>query len=233
MKHLMTLMALVVAVTAGAQAYPWNPDSNSDEFIGFTDILEILTVYGSQFLPENIICNADSTTVIIDQGEMSAPLCLMTCKEMAGNCRVMNLSDAGYIWEDIVNEAMSMEYYQFGVWIQTGDNLDYLSSALLRQDNGFENGIYISTSPTVTGMGFGPNSEQKCYCATHERPKVEYSYCEGGAPSALTSCIEEKLADGWYPLSGFPNSHDKQPSYNVSGNSFTMYTHASFWRWAE
>ena len=36
----MTLMALVVAVTAGAQGttiheYPWNPDSNNDNIIGF------------------------------------------------------------------------------------------------------------------------------------------------------------------------------------------------------
>ena len=40
MKHVLTLMALVVAVTAGAQGttiheYPWNPDWNNDNLIGF------------------------------------------------------------------------------------------------------------------------------------------------------------------------------------------------------
>jgi hypothetical protein len=220
-------MALVVAVTAGAQTYPWNPDSNSDEFIGFTDILDILAVYGTQFLPENIFCNADSTTVIIDQGEMAAPLCLMTCKEMAGNCRVMNLSDAGYIWEEIVNEAMSTEYNQFGVWIQTGDNSDWLVSALLRQDNSSENGIYISTPPTATGSGFGVNNEQKCYCATHELPKVEYSHCRksdnGSDPTDFKTCTEIKIEDGWYPLAGIA-------SYVYNG---THYSGQAFWRWAE
>ena len=41
----MTLMALVVAVTAGAQGtsiheYPWNPDSNNDNLIGLDDLLD-------------------------------------------------------------------------------------------------------------------------------------------------------------------------------------------------
>ena len=43
----MTLMALVVAVTAGAQGttiheYPWNPDSNNDNLIGVDDLLDFL-----------------------------------------------------------------------------------------------------------------------------------------------------------------------------------------------
>ena len=49
MKHLMTLMALVVAVTAGAQGtsiheYPWNPDSNNDNLIGVDDLLDFLSI---------------------------------------------------------------------------------------------------------------------------------------------------------------------------------------------
>ena len=54
MKHLMTLMALVVAVTAGAQGttiheYPWNPDSNNDNLIGVDDLLDFLPVFGDEF----------------------------------------------------------------------------------------------------------------------------------------------------------------------------------------
>ena len=48
MKHLMTLMALVVAVTAGAQGttiheYPWNPDWNNDNYIGSQDLTGFLS----------------------------------------------------------------------------------------------------------------------------------------------------------------------------------------------
>ena len=47
MKHLMTLMALVVAVTAGAQGttiheYPWNPDRNNDNLLESNDLLDFL-----------------------------------------------------------------------------------------------------------------------------------------------------------------------------------------------
>jgi hypothetical protein len=49
MKHLMTLLALVIAVTAGAQTYyfPHNHDSNHDGFIGVDDLMSLLSEYGS------------------------------------------------------------------------------------------------------------------------------------------------------------------------------------------
>ena len=57
MKHLMTLLALVVAVTAGAQVNgfepPYNPDSNADAFIGTHDLMDLLSAFGSAFEPEN------------------------------------------------------------------------------------------------------------------------------------------------------------------------------------
>ena len=62
MKHLMTLMALVVAVTAGAQGttiheYPWNPDWNNDNYIGSQDLTGFLSAFGSEFgnPPEPVI----------------------------------------------------------------------------------------------------------------------------------------------------------------------------------
>jgi len=46
MKHLMTLLALVVAVTAGAQTATWNPDYNGDSIIGVDDLLGLLSAFG-------------------------------------------------------------------------------------------------------------------------------------------------------------------------------------------
>ena len=49
----MTLMALVIAVTAGAQTeWPWNPDSDSDNIIGIEDLLSVLSVFGAEFYVE-------------------------------------------------------------------------------------------------------------------------------------------------------------------------------------
>jgi hypothetical protein len=66
MKHLMTLMALVVAVTAGAQGttiheYPWNPDSNNDNLIGINDLLDFLPVFGDEFGLPPEPCDYDGT----------------------------------------------------------------------------------------------------------------------------------------------------------------------------
>ena len=66
MKHLMTLMALVVAVTAGAQGttiyeYPWNPDSNNDNLIGVDDLLDFLPVFGDEFGNPPEPCDYDGT----------------------------------------------------------------------------------------------------------------------------------------------------------------------------
>ena len=66
MKHLMTLMALVVAVTAGAQGttiheYPWNPDSNNDNQIGVDDLMGLLSTYGTEFGNPPEPCDYDGT----------------------------------------------------------------------------------------------------------------------------------------------------------------------------
>jgi len=62
----MTLMALVVAVTAGAQGttiheYPWNPDSNNDNLIGVDDLLDFLPVFGDEFGNPPEPCDYDGT----------------------------------------------------------------------------------------------------------------------------------------------------------------------------
>ena len=59
-------MALVVAVTAGAQGtsihdYPWNPDSNNDTHIGSEDLMGLLSTYGTQFGLPPEPCDYDGT----------------------------------------------------------------------------------------------------------------------------------------------------------------------------
>jgi len=66
MKHFMSLIALVVAVTAGAQGtsiyeYPWNPDSNNDTYIGSEDLMGLLSTYGTQFGLPPEPCDYDGT----------------------------------------------------------------------------------------------------------------------------------------------------------------------------
>ena len=64
----MTLMALVVAVTAGAQGttiheYPWNPDWNNDNYVGSSDLTGFLSAYGTEFGNPPEPCDYDGTTL--------------------------------------------------------------------------------------------------------------------------------------------------------------------------
>jgi|GEM_PF-6407901 len=60
----MTLMALVVAVTAGAQSLLWNPDYNADEIVGTDDLLGLLTVFGMDW--ENVSIQYHETNFVYD-----------------------------------------------------------------------------------------------------------------------------------------------------------------------
>jgi hypothetical protein len=64
----MTLLALVVAVTSGAQGtsiheFPWNPDWNNDNQIGSSDLTGFLSVFGSEFGSPPDQCNYEGTTL--------------------------------------------------------------------------------------------------------------------------------------------------------------------------
>ena len=213
----MTLMVLVVAVTAGAQVtYPWNPDSNADEFIGFTDILDLLAVYGSEFSPENIICNTDSSSAMVYLGDKNFVNCSNSCDSLGS---IWHLPKTGEIISQHPNlipidtEAVNV------VWMNlkernaaSGDIYDFPPYAII-QPNGY--------------LTFMQNS-------------ISYPYAhpdELSTFSSITTCIEAKLAAGWYPMENFPSNRDRQ-GYAAGGASPTIISylpqsHASFWRWAE
>ena len=65
MKKLFTLLLAAACFTASAQIeveYPYNPDNQNDGHVGIEDILEILTVYGEEFTPEQLMVEGTSLT---------------------------------------------------------------------------------------------------------------------------------------------------------------------------
>jgi len=63
MKNLLTYIAMLAAFTAGAQSSaPWNPDANDDSYVGATDMLSTLAVYGQQVgIDSSLTCDYDGT----------------------------------------------------------------------------------------------------------------------------------------------------------------------------
>ena len=65
MNKLFTLLLAAACFTASAQIeveYPYNPDNQNDGHVGIEDILEILTVYGEEFTPEQLLVEGTSLT---------------------------------------------------------------------------------------------------------------------------------------------------------------------------
>lgn len=68
MKHLAILLTMAITLTGLAQnnfiqEYPWNPDSDNDDFIGVGDLTGFLSVFGQQFGTPPEPCDYDGTPI--------------------------------------------------------------------------------------------------------------------------------------------------------------------------
>ena len=204
MKHLTTLLALLLSCSMLAQGpveFPWNPDADGDDFIGVNDLMALLGEYSTSFSEENLYLSEDSLSAMYDAGSMNYAECLVACNNLPGTWKMPRLSEV-----TVSGEGMWLETPEFAYYYSSSSNAYRVTSL---QSNGT---VYNST----------PSSNLKCFCATKERPKVEYSYCEG---ESITDCALGKVQDGWYPLGGIS-------SYYEGFNADQIRTQA-FWRWAE
>lgn len=231
---LTALVGLCLSSWAQDFTIPYNPDSDLNGLIGSPDLLSLLAVYGEEF--SAAVVSEDSTSAIVYMGDMAFPLCKQSCKDLPGMWEMPLLGDLALVWGEVHTEGAVTR-----TWLRQNSNravqteeqyFDYFHSG--SEDFTSENYHYVSSRRS-------PISNNRCYCSIQDIPKVEYSFCGGGSPSSLTPCIEEKLAQGWLPLPGFPVSHDQQGYGNwlTGGNTSdrrvppVIQTHASFWRWAE
>ena len=224
MKYLLTCLALGLAFAAGAQTglveFPYNPDADNDDVIGVNDLLELLSLYGSEFAEESLYLNDSNTTAIYHiQGSWFYGMCQAKCRELpSGNWRMIDFET----WAEFHLEIEQMTI--------SGVNRAWLRempiAAPANSTNNFP--IVFGDYSDKGRLSFGNNSDElTCVCETQERPKVEYSYCrdsdEGGDPTPFAICAQEKAQDGWYPLGGMS-------SFPFNG---VDYNSQAFWRWAE
>jgi microcystin-dependent protein len=70
MNRLLIVIAFLCTVAINAQQpiveYPYNPDSDSDSLIGYSDLLDFLPYYGSQFISAEILINGVTLTEYLD-----------------------------------------------------------------------------------------------------------------------------------------------------------------------
>ena len=65
MRHLLACLAITAAFNAAAQStMPYNPDADDDSYIGASDILGLLPLYGQQFgIDSSLTCDYDGSTL--------------------------------------------------------------------------------------------------------------------------------------------------------------------------
>ena len=218
MKHLITCLALGIACAAGAQVNgfepPYNPDSNADAFIGTHDLMDLLSAFGSAFEPDNIYVSTDSMHMLVLADVYVTRIeCQGICSGMGNQWRVMNMADFGRYEFDASNMPGS------SAWLNEPDLMN-LGLQLAVSSSSTPNSQIWPYVHSSNSIGFSvPIDTKSCFCATQERPKVEYSYCEG---TEIQSCADSKVADGWYPLGG-PSTMAYYGEHKTQ----------AFWRWAE
>jgi hypothetical protein len=224
MKHLLTAFACLFIMNMSAQTgfveFPYNPDSDNDDMIGTEDLLGLLSLYGSEFSEEGLYLDEDSTHAIISMGNMNYPSCMLQCRSLLGNWRIANQEDLLLHYDDLAPSGNG----QVKIWLFIDlkeNNANYAPRLHLMGPNwSTYNGINIDyDSGNSTTSGRLANSSL-CYCATHERPNVEYTFCNG-AWELMLECAEEKTELGWYPLG------------HISPEGTTGHFAQAFWRWAE
>jgi len=211
MKHLMTLLALVVAVTAGAQVetpmFSYNPDSDSDGIIGIEDLLSVLSLFGGEFTVYDLTIEEDSSSAALFLGEQKFWNCHHACDTLTGNWRMLQLHDA-YIIDDTLSTLLSNS--DASIWC--GNEGNYLWN--------------LTGSHVYASLQSYNNMEttRQCICYTKAVPAIEYSICDVyNDQEAFVNCVNEKLGNGWRPLGG---TASRQSGY------YPIWSQG-FWRWAE
>ncbi|MDA9755829.1 hypothetical protein N9V29_02540 [Flavobacteriales bacterium] len=204
MKHLMTLVALLVSTAAVAQIpmLPWNPDENGDHFIGLPDLLGLLTVYGQEF--ENAIVSEDGESAIMYMGNMGLLQCDYACQNLPG------------FWNMPSPPELTPVLNVDNAWIA----IDWSQEPLMSGTYGylypfFDNGKIRATP-------FIDSENVSCYCTAKQLPRVEYFRCNAQIPGGFVQCCNNKVAEGWYPLGGI--------ALDQIGGSIESQ---AFWRFAQ
>jgi hypothetical protein len=213
MKHSLTTFACLLTMSLSAQTgfveFPYNPDSDNDDMIGTEDLLGLLSLYGSEFSEEGLYLSTDSTDALYHTGNMHFYQCYKSCNDLPGN---WSMATRNKLYKhDLASLTGPV------CWIQNDlHNVQIAVTQYLR--------VTIGSSTSQTGGIEVVTYTQtgQCYCAAHERPNVEYSYCRGeyATDPFFQACAEEKVEDGWYPLGGIEVDPGQDP-------------HQAFWRWAE
>ena len=228
MKRILTLIACAIALSAGAQIpyeFPYNPDADNDAFISTTDLVEFLALFGQNFTSEELYLDQDSTSALLYVGEKTNRECAAACIQLDGSWRVATWKSVSLHYNELLIDLGPIENDQDHVFMWVADepdpNLSPVGNFKTRNRTvhyeNWDNSGFIPYGPfTLSNGDTGYNEwSVECWCATQQRPRVEYSVVEANSGS-WNGILNSMAEEGWLLLPQGP-----------FGNQIT------FWRWAD
>ena len=215
------LAAFNVTAQTETSNFPYNPDVDQDGIIGVADILQLLSTFGLAFQVQ-VALNSDSTSAVFFppgwNTSMSYYDCHSRCDSLPGPWHMISPEGIATHLGVIRDSVSTITSYNMDFW-QNGWGL------LTREYPGNDLPIALVTSNEYASQGepsYPTNSSQtqsrRCLCELRQRPRVEYSQCQGD-PQSVLDCVEEKTQQGWYPLDLIP----------FGSNSMLQ----TMWRWED
>lgn len=214
MKQPLTTVLYGLSILAAAQCdsfqypFPYNPDGNSDGYISLSDMLDLLTLYGQEF-PQSFF--SDTTVAVLNLGTMGAHTCQAQAKLAGSDWRILRISDVSRFLPGIAATLSSSSIPKTG-YCQRDDNqsmTDGMSWSVENNPDEF-NYDYVFSNDSVrlrfqvnqTTSTYYPTTKRHCFLVSEVRPEFEFSYCNTGSDGDFTTCVTEKLNDGWIPMPG-------------------------------
>ena len=166
MNRFFTLLLAASCLNAVGQTeypYPYNPDGNNDGYISLNDLLDLLSVYGSEFNAG--VLATDSISAVYYTGELDYYDCASSCVALRGNWKMLDKDLVGSYKTSIFNQTSS-------AWLDVRNApMTYYGSSALSPA--------VVTSNWATG-GFQTNDLKGCFCQTRTRADIEdINVCEG------------------------------------------------------
>ena len=166
MNRFFTLLLAASCLTAFGQTeypYPYNPDGNNDGYISLNDLLDLLSVYGSEFNAG--VLATDSISAVYYTGELDYYDCASSCVALHGNWKMLDKDLVGSYKASMSNQTSS-------AWLD-------VRNAPLRYYGGDALGSVVYTSNWQT-TGSQTQQLNGCFCQTRTRADIEdINVCEG------------------------------------------------------
>jgi len=167
MKHILTIISCFAVLSMSAQTdypFPWNPDADLDGWVSTEDLLQLLTVFGTQFEPDTWETDSISAAVVLD-GNHNYFQWQSYCNDIEGNWRMADLDAFGRHFD----LASSVSAY---FWVNGNDKLN---------SSDFAYDTYQLYGPTgdMTNVSVSNFSQaKKCMCYIQSSPFVPSQFTE-------------------------------------------------------